>query len=117
MVRFAALLGFVFWLGTTAMVAAAQNLPIADAGRDGSAQVGMPVALDGSASHDPRGGFITFQWTLAQTPVASAAELADPSSPAPLLVPDAPGVYVLQLVVTGEQNVRSPPAPHRRRLP
>ncbi|MBA3775647.1 MAG: hypothetical protein H0X11_04285, partial [Betaproteobacteria bacterium] len=107
-VRFAALLGLVSWLFATSVVTAAPDRPIADAGRDRSVAVGMPVAIDGSNSRDPGGRLITFHWTIAQAPVGSAAEL-DPVSPAPLLVPDVPGSYVLQLVVATADNVQSLP--------
>lgn len=108
-VRFTAFLAVVCWW-FAASAAAAQNLPIADAGRDRSVQVRVPVVLDGSASHDPRGGLITFHWTLAQAPAGSAAELVDHLSPAPRLVADVPGAYALQLVVAGDDYMRSQPA-------
>ena len=84
-------------------------LPVAAAGRDISALLGMPSIVDGSQSHDPGGRLITFRWTITEAPHGSVATL-DASDPAPTFVADLPGTYVLQLVVTNEDGVESRPA-------
>ena len=84
----------------------AQASPRSDAGPDVSGMVAVPVILDGSRSYDPRGQLITFRWTLAQSPTGSVATL-DASDPAPVFVPDLPGTYRFQLVVTNEDGERS----------
>ena len=88
---------------------ASWRLPVADAGPDLSAMVAVPVIIDGSKSHDPAGQLITFHWTIAEAPPGSMAML-DASDPAPVFVPDLPGTYRLQLVVTNEDEVESLPA-------
>jgi hypothetical protein len=71
--------------------------------------VGAAVAIDGSASHDPGGQLISFQWAIASAPPGSVAAL-DSSDPAPAFTPDVPGIYRLQLVVTTEDGWASRPA-------
>ena len=105
-------------LGGTAVPAQAKNdprpvprLPVANAGPDVSASAGLPVTLDGSASHPASSrpdNFIAFQWTVALAPAGSAATL-DASSPAPVFTPDKPGTYSVFLVVTDSAGVRSAP--------
>jgi hypothetical protein len=76
------------------------RLPVADAGADLSARVGVAIAVDGSNSHGKTGvdrrpvrsradDFITFQWTILQAPAGSAAAIDTPS-PEPLFVADIP---------------------------
>jgi hypothetical protein len=95
------------------------RLPVADAGPDLAARVGVPIAIDGSNSRGRSGvdrrpvrsradDFITFQWTIVQAPAGSAAAI-DASSAAPLFVAEVPGPYILQLVVTDSNGVRSAP--------
>ena len=85
------------------------HLPIADAGPAVSSLVGVPVIVDGSQSHDPGGQRIIFHWTIRQAPPGSTATLAA-SDPAPAFVPDLPGIYRLQLVVSNQDEVASLPA-------
>jgi hypothetical protein len=108
------------------------RLPIADAGTDLSARVSVPVSIDGSNSHGSRfpnrrpivvrrdsdealepgeadgGDLITFGWTIVQAPPGSAAVI-EASSPAPVFIPDLPGAYGLQLVVTDSKGFHSLP--------
>ena len=46
--------------------------PVADAGVDQAVRTCSVIQLDGSRSHDPEGGAITFQWRLIDAPVGSA---------------------------------------------
>ncbi len=73
--------------------------PVADAGPDLNATVEVPIALDGSESHDPDGDLITFAWTLVSAPAGSTAVLAAVDVPQPVLVPDVAGDYVFDLMV------------------
>lgn len=78
--------------------------PKADAGADRTVFVGTRVTLDGSASSDPDGDALTFQWAFVEKPQTSSATIDDPASPAPEFVPDVSGSYVLQLTVADSQG-------------
>jgi HKD family nuclease len=54
--------------------------PIANAGADKTVDEGTLVTLDGSASYDPDGDPITYQWEQIQGP---SVTLSDPNSPTP----------------------------------
>ncbi len=91
--------------------------PIADAGADQQVAAGNTVQLDGSQSSaaDPHDNdkltyawSFTFQPTNSSTATLSAANIAKPT-----FVPDVPGAYGLQLVVTDTTttpNLNSTPA-------
>ena len=90
--------------------------PVADAGHGVSAHVGDAVTIDGSGSYDPAAdagdahrGLIAFHWTIARAPAGSVARI-DAASPVPVLVPDLPGAYVLQLAVVAADGSVSVPA-------
>ena len=85
------------------------GLPVARSVAKLSTVVGVPVAIDGSASHDPGGQRISFRWQLVEAPSASVATLLA-HDPAPVFVADVPGIYVLQLVVATEDGIESRPA-------
>ena len=84
---------------TTAGTNPSNDLPIADAGPDREAQIGDPVTLDGSASLDPEGADLTFDWRIVSSPATSEAELSSSSQPSPSLEVDAEGEYIIGLVV------------------
>ncbi len=73
--------------------------PIADAGPDQSVSVGATVQLDGSGSSDPENQPLAFDWAFTSIPPGSAALLDDPADPTPTFVADAPGAYVVRLIV------------------
>lgn len=60
---------------------------------------GAAVQLDGSKSFDPEGKPITFEWTFAQKPVGSRAEMDNPASPTPKFIADTDGIYKINLRV------------------
>lgn len=78
---------------------ASLDLPIADAGQDVTLQQGMTVVLNGSASHDPKGASLSYQWSVVSKPASSSSDLSDPSSPFPSFYLDAVGDYTFELVV------------------
>ena len=84
-----------------------EEVPVANAGSDLTVDVDASVTLDGSGSYDPKGGDLTYSWTLNQWPELSGlstADLTGADSDAPSFTPDARGVYVLQLVVWNDYN-------------
>lgn len=75
------------------------NPPIANAGGDQTVATNMSVALDGSASIDPEGNTLTYQWTLLNSPTGSVADIQSKTLETASLTPDVPGQYRVQLVV------------------
>lgn len=80
-------------------VSRANTPPTAAAGPDQSVTAGDAVALDGSASFDPDGDTLGFEWAFVALPPTSAATLVNPSTPQPSFVADVAGSYVVGLVV------------------
>jgi outer membrane protein assembly factor BamB len=73
--------------------------PVADAGSDQSVQTGSLVTLDGSASTDPDGDTLTYNWTITSRPGGSAVGLSLSNTVNPEFTPDVDGTYVISLVV------------------
>ncbi len=82
--------------------------PTANAGPDQSVGVGSVVGIDGSASSDPDGDALIFQWSIVSKPEGSVAGIQDPAAPSSLFVADVAGQFVIQLIVN---DGRSPSAP------
>src|SRR6185436_11734324 len=72
----------------------------ANAGPDQTAPVGAVVTLDGTASTDPDGNTLSYSWAFDSQPSGSTASLTNPTSVRPTFQVDAPGTYVVHLVVT-----------------
>ncbi len=73
--------------------------PLAFAGFDRTITTGRVTLLDGSASEDPEGRPLNFQWALQSKPQGSIARIESPSSKLVELVPDLSGRYVVSLRV------------------
>ncbi|MBW2690877.1 MAG: hypothetical protein JRC99_13230, partial [Deltaproteobacteria bacterium] len=74
--------------------------PIANAGSDLTASLGVSVTFDGSASTDPDGDQITFQWGVVSEPNGSSITLDSITAVTPAFTPLVPGVYTFELVVS-----------------
>ncbi len=73
--------------------------PVADAGADQESTAGQLVHLNGQASHASSGLPLTYLWSFVTKPAGSAAALIDATTATPSFTPDAPGAYVVQLIV------------------
>jgi len=86
------------------ITAKSSQLPIANAGVDQTVQVAREVTLDGSASHDPDGDAISYQWSIHSAPDDNTATLSATNVISPTIIPDIAGDYVIELVVNDGQT-------------
>ncbi len=89
---------------------AANEAPIADAGPNTTATVGVLKTLDGSASSDPNGDPITYLWTVIEIPAGSSVVVSGLDTVSPSFTPDVVGLYVFRLVVRDINAASSTPA-------
>ncbi len=85
--------------------------PIADCGENHSTQVDSRVDLDGSASSDPDGAALTYDWALSSVPACSTHDPSDifnGTTSMASVVPDCAGVYVVGLTVSDGENLSEP---------
>jgi hypothetical protein len=92
-------------LATAATLACGQSnrvarLPVANAGFDQVIRAGSTVRFDGSASSDPDGESLIYQWQLIARPSGSGAVLVLADAVDPSLLVDVPGNYLVSLVVS-----------------
>ncbi len=73
--------------------------PLANAGNKQIVDVNSTVQLNGSASTDPNGLPLTYQWSFVTVPASSAATLSNPTVVNPTFIADRPGDYLVQLIV------------------
>jgi hypothetical protein len=77
-----------------------EQKPVADAGPDVVSSVGAAVALSGTGSYDAQGRTLAYAWALVDKPASSLLTgLSAADTAAPSFIPDARGVYVVNLVV------------------
>ena len=83
------------------------NPPVANAGPDQNVETGAAVTLDGSASFDPDGDMITYDWGIEWSLDAKPADstltdegIEGKSRPDPSFTPDVDGLYVFRLIVS-----------------
>ncbi len=84
---------------STVIISTTNSAPVANAGFDQTAKIGVTVQLDGTRSTDVDGNSMTYSWSLTSVPSGSTASLSSGSSPQPTFVVDKAGSYTAQLVV------------------
>ena len=92
----------------TVVVTVLNTPPLADAGPDQVVRTRSLAQLDGSGSSDPDGDALSFAWMLVSQPVGSTAALRDPNAIDASLIPDLPGDYVIDLVVSDGLDSSTP---------
>ncbi len=68
--------------------------------------VGDEVQLDGGGSVDPNGDGLAYQWNIVSQP--SSVTLLNDTAEAPTFIPDLPGEYVVELVVSDATSSSDP---------
>lgn len=75
------------------------RMPTANAGPDQLVDLGVMVTLDGSASSDPDGDALSYQWTIESAPQGSELTLANAQTVSAQFNADVEGRYVVNLQV------------------
>ncbi len=82
--------------------------PVADAGTDQIVPEGVEVTLDGGGSYDPDVDYpLSYAWEFVSKPEGSEATLSGSGSQDPTFIPDLPGHYSVELVVTDNNGLPS----------
>ncbi len=82
----------------------ANQPPLANAGSDLEVVTGSLITLDGSKSNDPEEDVLTYDWSIVSKPPGSAVTFANSSLSKPIIQPDVPGEYLIQLTVSDGIN-------------
>ena len=91
--------GSVESLPDSVSISTINSAPVANAGPDRTVSVGDAATLDGSGSGDVDGDALAFEWSFVSVPDGSAAALSDAQEVMATFGVDAPGTYIVQLVV------------------
>jgi RHS repeat-associated protein len=91
--------GTLFSAPDEVRISTENSIPVAHAGEDRTGTVGDTITLDGSASSDADGDALSYFWTFTSRPEGSGAALDNAAAPVPSFLADAPGLYVVQLIV------------------
>ncbi|MCS6800188.1 MAG: hypothetical protein NZ898_16980, partial [Myxococcota bacterium] len=63
-------------------------------------RVGEALPVTAACSYAPSGGRLLYTWRLVEAPAGSRAQITDPSRANPAFIPDVPGRYRLDVVVS-----------------
>jgi len=91
----------------TKRVRTGNDPPVADAGPNQIGVAAGTIQLDGSASYDPDGDPITFQWTQQATPGTAQVALVNPNTSRPTFTAAAGQSYNFLLVVKDDHGGQS----------
>jgi RHS repeat-associated protein len=83
----------------TVVVSTINSVPVANPGVSQTVSAGDTVLLDGSGSSDADGDPLTFTWAVLSQPNGGVAVLSDSHAVKTLFLANAPGIYVVQLIV------------------
>ena len=105
---------FLGWmvLGGTASCAAntagPNREPVAISSQERNAAEGQPLLLDGDGSYDPDGDPLSYQWSLLSKPTGARQALQGEATEKSTLLPDVPGLWMVQLTVNDGQRSSAP---------
>ncbi|WP_414828190.1 PKD domain-containing protein [Alteromonas sp. H39] len=85
---------------TTVTIEIGNSAPVANAGENQLGEISETYTLDGSASTDPDGDMLTYQWTLSSQPEGSQANLSNDTLEQATFTADKSGDYVFYLEVS-----------------
>ena len=83
----------------TVTVSTENSPPVADAGPAQTRRIGQEVQLDGSGSSDANNDPLQFRWSFTSRPQGSTTTIQDANTVHPRFLVDAPGSFVIQLIV------------------
>jgi RHS repeat-associated protein len=83
----------------TITISTQNSQPVANAGPDQTVPLGVRVTMDGSHSSDPDSNQLSYRWELVAAPDGSTTSLTNATTATPSFLVDAPGSYLVQLIV------------------
>jgi hypothetical protein len=85
------------------------SAPIANAGPDQSSRIGLTVALDATASSDPDGDGLSFEWSFVARPDGSNTSLLGANGAQASFFVDVEGEYVVEVSVCDSRGACGDP--------
>ncbi len=85
----------------------ANEAPVADAGEDQTVETGTNVEVNGTASYDPDGELVGWQWNASISNPSVVALAGNNTTVATFTAPDVTGVYSFTLVVLDDNGTWS----------